>query len=180
MYILETKSQQVEDSWPCPFLHSSKQEGRILQECGSTMEEVTAQNESKQMLRAGLEKTMSLFFLPMFLMVQTLKFIHQSISIRLPAGPGLNWADSVSRHRELIHQLGSRDLPGHHPLQACHTSRWFRCRFIIFCLPIKWTAIPWKYSNLQIHSKLLRTNNLTGLETLKHPWGQYGSLFFIL
>lgn len=154
MHILETKSQQGEDSWPCPFLHSSKQEGRILQEwCGSAVEEMTAQNESKQMLRAELEKTMSLFFLPIFLTVQTLKFIHQSISIRLPAGPGLNWVDSVSRHKELINQLGSRDLPGHHPLQACLTSRWFKCRFIIFCLPIKWSAVPCKYSNLQIHSK---------------------------
>lgn len=65
------------------------------------------------------------------------------------------------------------------PIQACHTSRWFRCRFIIFCLPIKWTAIPWKYSNLQIHSKLLRTNNLTGLETLKHPW-VWESFFYSL
>lgn len=86
-------------------------------------------------------------------------------------------SNSVSTHKEMINHLGSRDLPIRHPLQACHTSRWFKCHFIISCLPIKWTAIPWIYTSLQIHSKVLRTNNLTGLETLQHPWVQYESLF---
>lgn len=138
---------------------------------------MTAKNEAKQMLRTGLEETLSPLFLSMFLMVQTLKFICQSISIRLPAGPGLNWADSCLQIQEIDQSIRIKGPPHPHPLQACHTSRWFKYHFIIFHLPIKWTTIPCKYTSLQIHSKVLRTNNLTGLETLKHPWVQYGSLF---